>query len=466
MNLEVIDLTIIFVYLTAVMGVGIIAGIRQSYNSFWVNERRTGLPVLIFTIVATQVGGGVLVGITSSTLESGPGYGLVSLASTVTGFLLLMFLAPRMKRFGDRYGAITLSEVFLRRYGRATQLVAALVVLFTYFSLLAGQFIAVGVLVELWSGLPFAAALVLAGVGLVGYSAFAGLKGDFLTDSVHFFAMCLLLFAVLLPLVLIRTPISEVFRGLPSELLSPVTFGGFTFLIVGLLFGAVIPLVSMEMWLRVYASRSEKVARRSFLASSLLVIPFYVLAVLLGYVAYHFAPSLSNSDQALFAVLGRYLPSGLLGAGVAVFLAVILSTANTLIVVIAATVYRDLLGRGSTASKPGTLSGSRLSALVIGVIGVCIGLLVPNIVQVLLNGFFMLAVLVPALVAAFCWRRATRIAATASVVAGAIVTAALLAVMPRQAFLPGTIVALAVLLGVSWLSKHSSSEEEGALASQ
>ena len=456
--MNVLDSAIVIVWLVLVLGAGIVAGLRSSLERFWVNERATPTPLLVYTIVATQVGGGTVIGIASSSFVSGIGFGLVAVISTVTGFLAVAWLAPWAKSFGDKNGAYTLPEVIGRRYGRPAQLAAAGIIVFAYLSLLAGQIVSAGVLVSFWTGYSFVLALLLAAGGVVVYTAYAGLRGDIITDAIHFWAKGIILFGILLPCIALKVPLASYLHSIPYSVWSPVKFGGSVYLVVGVLLGAIIPIVSMEMWMRVYASTTQEKARSSFIWSAFLVIPFYLLPIILGLVAIRILPHTTHPDRVLFELMFRYMPHGLLGLGVAGILSVVISAANTMIVVLGAVIYRDVLGR-RTGIEGNELRVSRLVTFSLGLVGCVFAFAVPNIVQLILNAFFVVAILAPALLGLTLWRRATSVGALTSLLVGGLVTVAFLPIMPKQAFVPGLGLSILAFFIISKLTRHRPEED-------
>ena len=147
--------------------------------------------------------------------------------------------------------------------------------------MLGGQLLATGIILQIWSGFSFKIALILAGAGVIAYSAFAGLKGDIATDILHFWIMSIVLFALLLPIILVKEPVVEILQSLTTKDWSPIIFGGYTYLIAGILFGVMIPIVSMELWMRIFAAEDEKKARKAYIWSAFLILPFYLLPLLL-----------------------------------------------------------------------------------------------------------------------------------------------------------------------------------------
>ena len=184
-----LDLTFVFAYLTATVVTGILVGVKQTGASFWVHRRSTSAVLVAISVISTQVGAGAVIGIASATYEGGIGLLVVSITSTTVGFLALGYLAPLIKRFGDRYNAVSLGEFLAFRYGRRTQVASAAVVTIAYSAFLAAQFVTLAALLNVWSGIAFHIALAYACVGLIAYTAFAGLRGDMITDVLHFCMM-------------------------------------------------------------------------------------------------------------------------------------------------------------------------------------------------------------------------------------------------------------------------------------
>lgn len=450
--MSTLDIAIVILWSLLTLFLGIRAGIKSDFDGFWLNKRKTKTSALIFTIVATQIGGGTIIGIASSSYKAGTGFGIVAILSTVTGFLAIAWLAPRIKKFGNKTKAFTLPEIFGVRYGRAAQIISGLLIMIAYFSMLGGQLLATGIIVKIWSGFSFQIALALAGLGVIVYSAFAGLKGDIVTDVLHFWIMAIVFFVVLLPFVLTKEPSFEVLSSLSFNDYSPIRFGGYTYLIAGVLFGAIIPIVSMELWMRIFAAEDASKARKSYIWSSILIIPFYTLPLFLGLIAIKLMPNVSNSDYLFINVIYKYLPQGLLGIGIAALFAVLISSANTMIVVLGATFYRDILGKPIDGGIK-ELKYSRVVTFVIGGMGVIFALLIPSIVQLVLNAFFIIAVLFPALLCAILWKRATLLGASLSIALGGLTTIVFIPFMPTQAFLPGLVVSILALIVGSLFSK-------------
>lgn len=443
--MENLDIIIILVWIIISFLIGVIPGFRTNFDGFWLNNKKTKTSTLVFTIVATQVGGGTMIGIASSTYKYGLGFGVVALLSTVIGFFVIGLFATRIKKIANEISAYTLSDIIGYYYGKTTQRICGLIILLAYFSLLASQIVSTTTLVSVWSDFSFGSALWLAGITMLVYCVFAGLKGDIASDVFHFWGMVVFFFLIFLPLILYQENVSGLLSNLTYDNISLVKFGGYTYLIAGVLFGAIIPLVSMELWLRIFASQSPKEAKNAYLLSSIIVIPFYVLPMIIGLISITTFAGISNPDNILVSNFIKYVPSGFLGVGIASMFSVTISTANTYIVVLSSTFYKDVL-QLENKNENKALKYSRLITLFIGVIGIAFSLLLPNVVQLILIGFFGISIIFPPLVYGFfSKRKLSPLTGIISLSLGFLLTAIFIPILSNQAFVPGL---LGSILGI------------------
>jgi len=440
------------------IGTSVWAGLRASTGSFWVNNRATPLWMLVVSSAATQVGAGAIIGLASATFQSGTGFALVSLFSTVGGFILAALIGPALKAFGDSAQAVTIGDFLGARYGRGAQMAAGIVVAFTYLFLTAAQFEAFHDIFGFVTNSPTWAFHAAAGLVII-YTAWLGMRGDIVSDILEFGVKLVVLIGLGFYALWGRFGAGVLGQGVSGEILSPLRFGGWTFLILGFVFGASIPLLQPEIWFRIYSSRNQKEARLVFVWASLLVLPFYVFALSLGFCTSLAHPGQGKPDQQVIQTLLASMPR--FGAMIcfAGLSAVILSCVNSLMLAAGFAIHRDILGRSAT--RDSDLKIVRGLTIAAGIVGVIIADISRDIVQLLLNSFYGLIVLGPALVGGAMRIRTGAIAAPVSILCGYTTTIVALAVMPGQAFLPGFIVAIVSFLGVSMLTRPCKSVASG-----
>ncbi|MDP2182369.1 MAG: hypothetical protein Q8K99_07350 [Actinomycetota bacterium] len=385
-------LAIISIFVVAIALVGFLVGRHLTYEGYWLNSRKTASWALVCTIVATQVGAGTTLGIASSSATSGTGYGLVALITTVVGFLILPMLVPRVQRAAETSGEFTLTGLLRWRFGRMTGTVAALVVAIGYLGLLAAQLVAGAILLEQLTSLDWSLALVVSSGLVILYSAFAGLKGDLITDIFLFVFMAVLALFTVYALGTTLQSSPGVLGTISAEALSPTRFGGLTYLIGGVLLGTLVPLISLEMWLRVFAAESQATATSALRWSAVLVIPFYLLAMAVGLISTVVMAAPANPNLVYVEYLARILPSTLMTIVYLGLIATVISTTNTLQIVLSAVVHRDIL--------PGQTESVAVSRIVTAATGMAAGIaayFVRDIVDLVVSGFFYIVLLGPLL---------------------------------------------------------------------
>jgi SSS family solute:Na+ symporter len=262
-----------------------------------------------------------------------------------------------------------------------------------------------------------------------------------------------------MPLSLIKIGGFDAFATLPPKYFNPFSFGGPEFFFGGIIFGIPFMLVSMEIWQRIYASTDPQSAKKVFLLSGLINAPFLIFPAFLGISAALLYPNLDR-DLALFNLMKDLLPSGILGLGFVGLLAAVMSTADSLILVGSATILKDFYISiiNPQATEKQMLFLGRVFTLLFGLAGLTIAYAIPDIVQLQLIGAFTLLIFAPSVIGGLIWKKTTSKASFLSVMSGFLVTIILIPTLPKTAFIPGFLVSLITLIIVSYLTKHSPTE--------
>ncbi|MCJ7602281.1 MAG: sodium:solute symporter family protein [Desulfobulbaceae bacterium] len=455
-----IDLTIVSVYLIGLFCWAIYIGLRETVDDFLILSRRAPFTLVLFSMISTWVGSGTTIATAASGYDKGISLGLTAAVGGLIGVIAAAWFAPNLKRFGDKFSAHTLGDFFLIRYSSKSRIAASLLILLVYLLLTGAQFVGLATLLSVWAGVGFKAAVWFAAISTVIYTAFAGIKSDFYTDIVHFIVMFIVLFFILLPITLQEIGGARSLLQLPKSYFDPFAYGGKSFFIAGLIFGAGSVFVTMELWQRIYASASEKVARWSLAWAIVGIILFYVISAFFGMSAKILLPDLPNRDQALFALMNTYLPTGMLGLGIAGFMAVFISTLNSTLMVASATITKDFykgIFRPDSNSRELLVAG-RVITFVCGMLGLAIAMALPDLIALSVNGLFMLLVLLPAVIGGFFSKRVTAKAALLSIISGVLTIVIFMSIDASIAFVPGFLVSLIIMIVVSFFSKNSLEE--------
>jgi len=436
----------LFIVVVAMI-IGFLSRKTGSVEEFWVNGSKTSTFLLICTIVSTQVGAGTIVGIASSTYEFGTGFGLVALASTLTGFMLLAVYSKRIKEYTTEKGVYTLPEFVGLHFGRVGEISSAIVIAFAYVGLLGGQIVALSSFLSA-VGIGNGVSIVwIAGFGAVLYCAFAGLRGDIYADVWYFLIM--LIACIISYLLIFNSSLSFDFDKISASILSPVTFGGYTYLIAGLILGAIVPLVSMELWMRIFSAKNYEVSKKALIASAICVVPFYLLPLIVGLLA-HAVDYAPNNKEALFLEFISFLNTDIAGTIVlASITAVILSTFNTYSIVLGGVISRNLL------NAKNDLKLNKILLLTIGFLATVIAYMSGEVVSLILGSFYMILALFPVVVCVLFGIKVSNNFAAAGVIIGAIGALASYPYIGPQAFIPGLLLSTILILAGAIKSRLS-----------
>jgi len=459
MPLTLLDLSIIAAYILIILAVGFYVGKNEKLEDFLVNRRKTKLVLLVTSLVSSTVGAAFVFGIASGAYQSGMSLGITLVLVYIPGFMLVSYFAPKINRFGRKYNAHTISDFFAIRYSNRVRAIAALLTLITFFVFLAIQFVAVASLIKVITGIDFTIGLLLSALATIAYISASGIKSDFYTDFLQFWLVIIFLFILLIPIGLMNLGGFESLKSLPATYFDPFAFGGLEFFIGALILGVPLLLVDMSMWQRIYAAEGEKTAKRVYLWGLLIIIPFAILPTLLGMMAAVALPN-TDPDSVIFELMVKFLPTGLLGIGLAGVLAVVMSTIDSMLMVGTATLTKDFYKTffNKDADEKTMLKMARIFTIVFGLLGLLTAFLYPDILQLTLVGSFILVVLSPAMLGAFFWKRANSTAAFWSMLAGFVALLAFLPSMPKTAFIPSVLAAAAVFVILSYTAGHSEDE--------
>lgn len=454
MGVSSLDLIIIFVYMTSMLGLGVFLFRREGSEGFFVNNRNTKTILLLFTALSTSVGAGTVIGMASAAYTTGISLGIMYAIISLIGWTVVALFSPRIKKWADKAKAFTLGDFFKSRYSNETKTVGSTVILTSGLILAAIQFIAFARLTEVIGGLNFELSLILAAAITITYTVLAGIKGDFYTDAIQFFVI-LPVFIFLFITAFSKVGFIELFNSVPKDFLNPFNYAGPFLFFAALLFGIPLLLVNMSVWQRIFAATDDKTARRAFLLSGVLKVVFILASILLGLLAFHFFSDI-EADSSIFILMREFLPSGLLGLGFASVLAIIMSTIDSTLMVGSATITKDFyLHKNPDADEKKKLFVGRFSVLIFGAIALIIALSFQDIVKLIIIGIQGPLVLAPAIIGGLFWKRSNKKAAFWSILVGFIT---ILIVMPfslTAAFVPGVLISIVIFVVLSLRAKGS-----------
>ncbi|MBN2288928.1 MAG: sodium:solute symporter family protein, partial [Candidatus Glassbacteria bacterium] len=271
---------------------------------------------------------------------------------------------------------------------------------------------------------PVEQGIVITAVFVVGYTVLAGMISVVYTDVVNGIIMIVGLFTALPFLLKTAGGWGAVVEALPGTHfqvfgeMSAVEALGYSFATMLLLLG------EAGMYQRFFSARDETAARRSVIGLVASTVVIETLIVALAVIGSALFPGI-DPEMVILSVVAKGLPAAVGCLCLAAIVAVIVSTADSFLLVPATSAMRDIYQRfiNPEASPRRFLVYSRLAVVLLGMIAYLQVQFFTRVLEMAVYAYTMYGVgVTPALLAAFFWKRATPAGGVSSIAAGMAVT--------------------------------------------
>ncbi len=459
MSNDPVVLAIVGLYLVGMLAIGVWVARRKiaSADDFMVAGRRLPWFVLAATLAATEVGGGSSMGVVKKAYgEWGLGAAWYIWTMALT-FLVFAWLAPTLTRTRCR----TIPQYFSQRYGPASAVVTAVLMIAALIGLTAVQMVATGLVVSVMTGAGFRLAVLAAGLIVTIYTYWGGMWSVSLTDFVQWFFIVIGLAAAIPYAVGAGGGVQPVLAALPPEatsLLSKIGVGEILSLCAIYVTSF---LVGQEAIQRLYSAKDERHARRGALATSGFYLLFGFIPPALGLLALALTRQgvlqvgelTRLGDNAVLPLLAQAcLPAPLTGVLFAGLISATMSSADSNLLGAASIWANDLmpLGLRRELTPEGAMIQSRRAVLVIGAAATVVAALnFEDLITVLKFAFSLRAAgtFFPFVLGHF-WKRGSNAGALASLLGATAVMAIFMALNARPLGLDPVLPALATGLAL------------------
>ena len=428
MQVSGLDLVIIIAYMVFIAAIGILSQKKvKNTNDFYIAGRSLPTFVLVATICASVVGGSALIG------KGGYAYkgGVVCIAiglPYMIGMFIFSAFSGKISSVGHKYGFVSMSEMLGYRFGKTVKYISALLVAYTSIATVGAQVSATGTIISTIGGdnVSYLLGALIATIIFVSYTASSGLFGVVYTDVIQFI--------VLMVFVYILLPIEAIGQvGGLSELISktdPAKWSWkFSSDIITLIFtNFVMTIAGAEFWQRAFAAKDRNAAfKGQFFGTSIYALTI-VITMFIGLAAALLFPTLiqdyGTADYAIPVMIVKILPAGLTGLTLAGVLSVMMSSADTYLLVATQSIISDLIKPNvNEFDGKKELFISRVCSVVFGVCAFLIAMFFTSAYDALMFGwtFYAATLGIPCLVA-LVWKKATTPGVLAGMVAGFVIS--------------------------------------------
>ncbi|MFC1894902.1 sodium:solute symporter family protein [Candidatus Dependentiae bacterium] len=364
-----------------IVGLLVSRGIKN-VKDYFLAGRDLGLGYLTFTLIATQVGGGMLLGSSEQSYQVGY-FGVFYTLGIALGFLFLgLGFAPKLRSFN----VSTTAQLFETKYGSVfLKKIASLLSIVTLFGILGAQVIGIrGVLLGL--GIDNNFAFILFWLFIIIYTMIGGLRAVAVTDFFQIIFILIIFGGVFLyslslepvsffsinNLVGIQKPFSSIKTDFFA--LFPIVFNPMMF-----------AFVEQDLAQRFFAAKTKNIAASSALLASIFMVLFSCVPIYFGMKAKLLGLNIPSGANPLVVFL-NYLSSGwFISLVVCALAAAVTSTSDSLLCAISSNICQDFnLDFWGVRNK---LRASQIITFIVGLLALLVGYFCNDIIGLLVQSY-------------------------------------------------------------------------------
>ncbi|GAA0485635.1 sodium/pantothenate symporter [Salinibacillus aidingensis] len=422
-------LFVIIVFLIGIWSNRKMAGSSSFLSDYFIGSREFGGLVLAMTMVATYGSASSFLGGPGAAYSIGLGWVLLAMTQVATGYFVLLILGKKFAIMARRYKAVTLIDFLKGRYNsKAVVILSAISIIVFLFSAMAAQWVGGAHLIQSLTGLSYVSALFIFSISVLLYVTIGGFRAVALTDTIQgivmFFGTLILLIAV----VAAGGGLNNIFSDLMAEnpnLVTPYGQDGqlSSFYVSSFWILVGVGVVALpQVAVRAMSYKNSKSMHRALLIGTV-VVGFIMLNMhLIGVFARPVLPGIEVADQVIPLIALEVLPPWLAGIILAAPLAAMMSTVDSLLLLVSSSVVKDLY---INYMKPDATENRirKISMGITAIIGVIAFLLSihPPELLIFLNLFAfggLEAAFIWPLVLGLYWKSANKYGAITSMIAG------------------------------------------------
>ena len=438
-------------YLILMMIIGIYEYRRtKGLLDFYLAGKKVGALVVSFSFFATYFSTAAFLG--------GGGFGFLAgfqwsafliFFHILFAILAWVIVAPPMKRIADEYGALTIPELFRKRYGLVAQICAAIVILFFFEFYMVSIYKGAGNLLEVMLGMDYVSALLITAAVVVLYTSIGGFRAVVMTDLIQGILVLVGGVALFVALIYQLGGLSnaiealmnvKIYGGMTGKALfelgklgpPPIVKTGMVIpFILSLTFAiSIAQLASPQLVIRFVAARDKKVIANGMILTPLLIGVFAFCVFSIGPFGWAIIPKyttelkpfLKNPDLVVPFITMKLFPVGINALLLTAVVAAAMSTINSLLHIVATSFVRDVLQNVTKISDSLALRLTRIAVFIFAILPLVIAVHPPGyIVEIVGLSFSVItsAFLVP-LIAALYTKEPSLLPAVASMIAAVI----------------------------------------------
>ncbi|WP_106495176.1 sodium/pantothenate symporter [Lentibacillus sp. Marseille-P4043] len=432
MNLQALVPLIGLLVIIFVVGVWAGRSLKTSntfLQEYFLGNRNLGGFVLAMTMTATYGSASSFIGGPGTAYTEGLGWVLLAMSQVVTGYFVLMVLGKKFAIMTRKYRAVTMVDFLKERYqSKWVVLLSAISIIIFLFSAMAAQWIGGARLIESLLGIPYTSALFIFALSVLIYVTIGGFKAVALTDAIQGVIMLVGTLILLIATVIAGGGVSSIITDLSTENPNLITPFGAD--------GSLTPAYVSSFWIlvgvgvvalpqiavRAMSYKNARSMHRAIIIGTV-VVGFIMLNMhLIGVFARPILPDIVVGDKVMPLIALEVLPNWLAGVVLAAPMAAIMSTVDSLLLLVSSAIVKDLY-LNYIQPKASHRRIKRLSmgiTAILGIIVFCMALNPPDLI-IWLNLFAfggLEAAFIWPIVMGLYWNKGNKYGAISSMVTG------------------------------------------------
>ncbi len=402
-------------------------------EDYFIGGRSMGGFVLAMTIIASYTSASSFVGGPGVAYRLGLSWVLLAMIQVPTTFLTLGVLGKRFAIMARRTNSVTITDYLRARYkSDAVVILCSIALVIFFMAAMLAQFIGGARLFQTVTGYPYIVGLVLFGISVVLYTAVGGFRAVVLTDAIQGIVMVIAVVVVLLAVInagggmerCIST-LKDIDPGLitptgpKNAVPQPFTLSFWVLVGIGILG---LPQTTQ----RCMGYKDSRAMHDAMIIGTLLIGFMILCAHLAGTLGRAVIPDLPAGDLAMPTLIVELLSPVWAGVFIAGPLAAIMSTVDSMLLLVSAAIIKDLYIHyrlNGDASRMSIVSLKKMSLITTVVIGlmVFVAAIEPPDLLVWINLFAfggLEAVFLCPIILGLYWKKGNSTGAISSIILG------------------------------------------------
>ena len=352
MNSVAIIPLVIFLILIFIVGIYSAKSISKAESfvqEYFLGSRQLGGFILAMTMIATYGSASSFIGGPGAAYTYGLSWVLLAMSQVATGYFVLLILGKKFAIMSRRYKAVTLIDYLQGRYNnKYITILSAFSIIIFLFSAMIAQWVGGARLIESLTGLSYQGALFIFAVSVLVYVIIGGFRAVAITDSIQGVVMLAGTIILLIATIIAGGGMENIMLSLQEEnanLLSP--FGpnhelssryiSSFWILVGV--GVVgLPQVAV----RAMSYKNSRSLHRALIIGTIVVGSIMLGMHLIGVLARAVIPGVEVADKVMPLLALKVLPPWLAGVVLAAPMAAIMSTVDSLLLIVSSAIVKDV----------------------------------------------------------------------------------------------------------------------------